>query len=110
MDALTPLVVSDLEGTLLDETSYGFAPAHQALRLLDSRGIPLVLASSKTRAGMHAIVAARGRPRPFALIVENGGALLRTDVPGPPRIVVLGASHADLVAALDAIAYETGVR
>ena len=43
------LLVSDLDGTLLEEDTYGFEEAVPVLRFLAKAEIPLVLASSKTR-------------------------------------------------------------
>lgn len=64
------VVFSDLDGTLLDHKSYSFEPARPALALLSARGIPLILASSKTEAEMRPIAVAMGIDHP--MIVENG--------------------------------------
>jgi mannosyl-3-phosphoglycerate phosphatase len=40
------LVATDLDGTLLDEASYGFDDAREALERLAERSVPLVLCSS----------------------------------------------------------------
>jgi hypothetical protein len=50
---LLPVVFSDLDGTLLDHETYSFDAARPGLDALKSRGIPLILASSKTRAEMQ---------------------------------------------------------
>jgi mannosyl-3-phosphoglycerate phosphatase len=104
------LVVTDLDGTLLDEHTYDPAAAAGALCALEAARVPLVLASSKTRAEMEALVAALPGAPPLALIVENGGAVLRLDGRGGPALTVLGAPHEELVRALDAISREAGVR
>ncbi len=67
------LVFSDLDATLLDHRSYSFEPARPALRLLQEKGIPLILCSSKTRAEIEPIRAALANADPF--ISENGGAV-----------------------------------
>lgn len=67
------VVFSDLDGTLLDHDSYSFEPARPALALLAARGIPLILASSKTEAEMRPIARAIGIDHP--MIVENGAGL-----------------------------------
>ena len=67
------VVFTDLDGTLLDAATYSFQPAQQALRELRSRGIPLIIVSSKTRAEIHAVRRAMDSRDPF--IVENGGSL-----------------------------------
>ena len=113
------LVVTDLDGTLLDEDTYDFAPARPALATLADRGIPLVLCSSKTRAEMEPLAAKLGLATP--LVVENGGALVfpADALPNPPRgarregprvVVPLGVDRVDLVAALPDVAGEAGVR
>jgi len=112
------LVVTDLDGTLLDAETYDFAPARPALAALADRGIPLVLCSSKTRAEMEPLAAKLGLATP--LVVENGGALVfpADALPVPPRgarrdgtrvIVPLGVDRRDLVTALPEVAREAGV-
>ncbi|MDJ0878917.1 MAG: HAD-IIB family hydrolase [Halieaceae bacterium] len=86
------LVVTDLDGTLLDHDSYSFAPATDALDLLRRRQVPLVLCSSKTRPEMEVLQAALDINAPF--ICENGAAIYTPgeDEPEalvPPRAVVL---------------------
>ncbi|RKE85118.1 HAD-IIB family hydrolase [Rhizobium sp. AG855] len=68
------LVFSDLDGTLLDHDSYSFEAARPALDLLKARGIPLILASSKTEAEMRPIADAIGISHP--MIVENGAGVV----------------------------------
>lgn len=68
-----PIVVTDIDGTLLDHDTYGFAPALPAIRLLEREGIPLVLCSSRTRAEIAWLQAQIGIRHPF--VTENGGAL-----------------------------------
>lgn len=101
------LVVTDLDGTLLDERTYSFAPARPALAALARRGAGLVLASSKSRAEMEPLAEEVGlRP---ALIVENGGAILVPRADGGYAGIALGTARADLVRALAEIGRETGV-
>lgn len=112
------LVVTDLDGTLLDEDTYGVAPARPALDALRVHRIGLVLCSSKTRAEMEPV--ARDLHLETSLIVENGGALI---IPAgafpilPPgarrdgqRVVVpLGSPRSELLAALPDVAGSAGV-
>ena len=98
------LVVTDLDGSLLDET-YGFEPARPALAALAKAGAGLVLASSKTRAEMEPLAARLGLRTP--LIVENGGAILMPREQGGWEPVARGVAHAHLRRALDEIARET---
>lgn len=66
------LVVTDLDGTLLDDTTYEFSAAREALDALRIRAVPIVLATSKTLPETQEVAAAIGG-HPI-LIVENGGA------------------------------------
>jgi mannosyl-3-phosphoglycerate phosphatase len=68
------LIFTDLDGTLLDHDSYSFEAARPALDLLASRGIPVILASSKTEAEMRPIADAIGIAYP--MIVENGAGVV----------------------------------
>lgn len=86
------LVVTDLDGTLLDHDSYSFAPAAVALAELRQRKVPLVLCSSKTRPEMEALQRALEVDAPF--ICENGAAIYtpgeaEPDALVPPRARVL---------------------
>ncbi len=67
------VVVTDLDGTLLDAATYSFEAAIPAIRALEKKGIPLVFCSSKTRAEIEALRILVGNNDPF--ISENGGAL-----------------------------------
>ena len=97
------LVATDLDGTLLDRDTYGFAPARPALDALRERGVPLVLVSSKTRAEMEPLAAAIAVPGP--LVVENGGAVVTGR-----SVLVMGTPRERLLAELPAVAREAGVR
>lgn len=68
------LVVTDLDGTLLDHDSYSWEAARGALSLLEQMRIPVVFATSKTRAEVLALREEMGNTDPF--IVENGAAVL----------------------------------
>ncbi|MEE2732337.1 MAG: HAD-IIB family hydrolase [Pseudomonadota bacterium] len=68
------LVFTDLDGTLLDHSSYSFQAALPALRRLKELEIPVVLNSSKTRPEMEALKQQLDNTAPF--IVENGAAAI----------------------------------
>ncbi|PRX04306.1 UNVERIFIED_ORG: mannosyl-3-phosphoglycerate phosphatase [Martelella mediterranea] len=68
------IVFTDLDGTLLDHETYSLEPARPALEALKARGIPIVLASSKTEAEMRPIAADIGINDP--MIVENGAGII----------------------------------
>ncbi len=111
------VVVTDLDGCLLDAATYEWDAARPALDALKRRGIPLVLCSSKTRAEMEPLHAALGLDAPF--VYENGGGIVippgawwsraaRRD--GGPLLVRLGVPLRDLGRALMDIAKEAGAR
>jgi len=85
------VIVTDLDGTLLDPVTYEMGPALPVLQRVERAGIPLVLCSSKTRAEIEALQQRLGISHPF--IPENGGAIVAPagyfrDV--PPAAVVAG--------------------
>ncbi|GAB3368758.1 HAD-IIB family hydrolase [Spongiibacter taiwanensis] len=73
------MVFTDLDGTLLDHDNYSFAAAGEALALLNTRGVPWIMNTSKTCAELQSLGKALGNDYPF--IVENGAAVLG-DFPG----------------------------
>jgi mannosyl-3-phosphoglycerate phosphatase len=105
------IVVSDLDGTLLDHDTYSFDAARPALDRLRSERIPVVLCTSKTRAETEQIRLALRNDHPF--IVENGGAVVVPrgyfKVEVETTLIQLGDSYADLVSALARAAAESGV-
>ncbi|MGH7846282.1 MAG: HAD-IIB family hydrolase [Candidatus Binatia bacterium] len=68
------VVITDLDGTLVDQQSYSYEQSRPAVRRLLQLGIPLVLCSSKTYAEMRPLWDELGLCDPF--VVENGGAIL----------------------------------
>jgi mannosyl-3-phosphoglycerate phosphatase family protein len=67
------LVFTDLDGSLLDHDDYGYRDALPQLAELESRGIPVIPASSKTRAEIERLRGELGNGHPF--IVENGAGV-----------------------------------
>ena len=67
------VVFTDLDGTLLDYSTYSFEKAFPALLSLRQRGIPLVICSSKTRSEIEHYREKLENHHPF--IVENGGGI-----------------------------------
>ncbi len=113
------MLFSDLDGTLLEHSSYQWQPAEPALRTLNERGIPLVLVSSKTRAEVEFWRQQLDNRHPF--IVENGGAVYVPEGYFPFRllgalerpgyqVVELGRPYGELVSALQEAAAEAGAR
>ena len=104
------IVVTDLDGTLLDHSSYSFAPAVPALQRLCEQGIPLVLNTSKTRMELASLRQHLGITHPF--VVENGSAVYVPPgyfVPPPADTIqlddyecrVLGVQYQRLLSRLD---------
>ena len=67
------IVVTDLDGTLLDHQTYKFTPAQRAISFLNKKEIPIILNSSKTKAEILAIRNELNNQEPF--VCENGGVL-----------------------------------
>ena len=112
------VVVSDLDGTLLDHETYSADAAVPALDRLRDAGIPLVLCTSKTRAELEPLRQALGNTHPF--IVENGGdvfvplgyfpfAIDAAERRDGYDVLVLGDRYEDLVAALRRASAASGV-
>jgi mannosyl-3-phosphoglycerate phosphatase len=113
------VVLTDLDGTLLDAHTYDWSPARPALDALSAAGIPLVFCTSKTRAEVEQLRHALGHRDPF--IVENGGSILvPTGYFGDGRpplvarddydVVELGLPYRTLVDILHAAASAANVR
>lgn len=113
------VVVSDLDGTLLDSRNYTFEEAKPALEALHEREIPVVLVSSKTRTEIEVLQEKLGIQDPF--IVENGGAAYlptgyfqdrvgEQDVSGRYEVLRWGISYEDLITALRDVRQETAAR
>jgi mannosyl-3-phosphoglycerate phosphatase len=112
------VVFTDLDGTLLDPATYGWKAARPALEKLERAGVPVVFATSKTRAEAEWWRRRMGNRHPF--VVENGGAVIipcgyfETRIPGARRdgaydVVELGTPYPELLAVLHAAAAESRV-
>ncbi|MGH8863477.1 MAG: HAD-IIB family hydrolase [Burkholderiales bacterium] len=108
------IVFTDLDGTLLDAETYAFDAAREALDALRARGIPLILASSKTRVELERLRNSLDHHHPF--IAENGGGVFipkgyfdfpleGTVLRGPYQVLELGLPYAALRLALKEIAH-----
>jgi len=73
LNAAHLIVITDLDGTLLDDQSYRYDAGLPAVRELRARKIPLILCSSKTRSEMELLWRELDLKDPF--ICENGGAV-----------------------------------
>lgn len=72
---MTPsgLIITDLDGTLLDEKTYSYEASLPAIQRLKSIGVPVILCSSKTHGEILPLWKELALKDPF--IVENGGAI-----------------------------------
>ena len=113
------VIVTDLDGTLLDHHTYSAEAAGPALAAAREAGVPVVPCSSKTLAEMY-VLARRLALAPAPLIVENGSAIwFPATWPGIPaaaaegphggRVLVLGATAEVLRPKLDVIARDAGL-
>jgi mannosyl-3-phosphoglycerate phosphatase len=109
------LIFTDLDGTLLNHDSYSWTEAQPAVDLCRDRSIPVILASSKTRAEMNPLRLKLGLAYPF--VAENGGGIFFpaegtcAPPPGATRSeglwkLSLGAAHDLVVKALREIGKE----
>lgn len=67
------IIFTDLDGTLLDDSTYSFEKASPALELLKQDGIPLVICSSKTKREVEYYRGLLENDHPF--VTENGGGI-----------------------------------
>jgi mannosyl-3-phosphoglycerate phosphatase len=118
LNASQLIVVTDLDGTLLDQRTYGYELSLPAVRRLQAGRIPIVLCSTKTSAEMLPLWGELGLKDPF--ICESGGAIyfpldyLKAQVSGlktagPFRVLELGTDVLRLRAALEEAAGECRV-
>jgi mannosyl-3-phosphoglycerate phosphatase len=112
------LVFTDLDGTLLDYSSYSFEAAKPALRLIGSKNIPLIICTSKTRAEIELYRSLLDNQAPF--ISENGGAIFIPDSYFPHdfdydkevdgyKVIELGTAHKILIQVLNSIKKGTAI-
>lgn len=112
------VVFSDIDGTLIDHSTYSVEAARGAAASLKHRGAPLVLCSSKTRAEIARLQRDLQSVHPF--VCENGGGVFVPDgyfpfaIPaarhlGAWDVIDLGRPYPDVVEALRAAAESSGV-
>jgi mannosyl-3-phosphoglycerate phosphatase family protein len=125
------IIFTDLDGTLLDYSTYSFEAALPALQLLKEKDIPLIICSSKTKKEIEYYRKKLGNIHPF--ISENGGGIFipkgyfvfevqnSYNPPSPPfikgglggfseendyHVIRLGAQYSDLRKAIEALRTE----
>ena len=113
------LIITDLDGTLIDHHTYSADAARPALDAARSASVPIVPCSSKTLAEMRRLVEELDLV-PAPLIVENGGALWfpagwtrlppgTTTLRDESALLVLGAEAEWLRPRLELVAAATGI-
>jgi mannosyl-3-phosphoglycerate phosphatase len=112
------IIVTDLDGTLLDRDTYSYAEARRALYDAVYRRVPVVLCSSKTRAEQVVYREKLGIHDPF--IVEDGGAIFvereyfTTDYTfhrtvGELHAIELGTPYETIRQELEGVRAQTGI-
>jgi mannosyl-3-phosphoglycerate phosphatase family protein len=111
---MTPafIIFTDLDGTLLDHSTYSFKAALPALNLLRQHKIPLILVSSKTREELRYYRRLTGiETHPY--VVENGSAICnaanllggdkKKQTANDPACMILGKTYTQIKSALEEI-------
>ena len=118
---MTPktVILTDLDGTLLDHGDYSYRGALTALERIRREAIPLVFVTSKTRSEVEALQEEIGLDEPF--VVENGGAIFfparyvdfeiaGAEQQGMYRRVTLGRPYAEIRTFVADVGGPLGVR
>jgi mannosyl-3-phosphoglycerate phosphatase family protein len=113
------IIFTDLDGTLLDYSTYSFKAALPALQLLKERDIPFIICSSKTKKEIEYYRKKIGNNHPF--ISENGGGIFipknyfqfklqsqnfKVIEENDYQVIRLGAQYSDLRRAIEALRKE----
>ncbi len=96
------ILFTDLDGTLLDLTTYSFEKSKNAVKRLKDNEVTLIFCSSKTRLEQLHYQSGLNLKDPF--IVENGSAVIFhesfNELPGMNKTLVLGKSSFEIREAL----------
>ena len=114
-----PVIFTDLDGTLLNQKTYDFEPALPSLRILQQKGIPLILSSSKTMGEIE--LYRKKLENEHSFISENGGAVFVPknyfSFPFPYDreldkyfVLELGVFYPVILEILESVRKETGIK
>ncbi len=116
--AIKTVIFTDLDGTLLHPKIYSFEEARPALEEIESRDIPLVLCSSKTRAEIEVYRKRLDNRHPF--ISENGGGIFipegyfpfpfEGEARGGYRVISVGTPYAEIRRQFAALRERIGIK
>lgn len=95
------LVITDLDGTLLDHHTYSYAPALPALHQLEALKIPVIFCSSKTSAEIVPLRQKMANNAPY--VCENGAAVAGLNGNGDASSAVLGVEFPVISAFLEEV-------
>ena len=112
------IVFTDLDGTLLDHSTYSFYEAEEALELLREEGASLIFCSSKSRDEIKVYRKKLSNNEPF--ISENGGAIFIPEGYGGLKceydkiddgylVIEIGSEYQTLVDAFEKIKRRAGL-
>ncbi len=112
------IVFTDLDGTLLDHSTYSYGEAEKALESLRERNTPLVLCSSKSRDEIKVYREKLSNNEPF--ISENGGAIFIPEEYGLKCkagkiddgyfVIEIGSEYKTLLDVFEKVKKNTGVK
>ncbi len=96
--ALPLIVLTDLDGTLLDHHDYSTSAARDALNFLQQHNIPLIFNTSKTQPEVIQLRRQMANISPY--VCENGGAIYYVDSYEEWHCELPGAGYADILKVL----------
>lgn len=95
-----PLVVlTDLDGTLLDHNTYSTAPAAETLRFIREHHIPLIFNTSKTRPEVKLLRNQMDNRHPY--VCENGSAVYLPVSDSETQTEILGTDYSSILKVLN---------
>lgn len=118
MDNTKLIVISDLDGTLLDSLTYSFEEALPCVELLREKGVPLILCSSKTSSEIEVCRERLCNKDPF--ISENGGGVFiperyflfetKGEIKDGFRVIPLGTPYPEIREVFSSVRKQTAAK